>query len=786
MIRNLFKTAWRNIQRAKGLALINVSGLAIGMAGSALIFIWLQNEVSFDLFHANRDKLYQVYGLSSNVDGHPHEISVVSQPLGPYLAQNFPEVEASARIRDINSFLITVGDKRFAHTEGYFVDPDFLHMFSFPLAEGQLKNQLATNNSITITEELAKRLYGNEDPIGRTILIDNRDIFTVTGVLKDLPQNTEFNFEFLLPWSYAVKLGGGYVNDSWLSNNTLTFVQLKPHIDPASFNRKIKNISREQSGRNDIWTHFVFPLRLRHLYNEFENGAPVGGRISTVRVFGIVAIFILLIACINFMNLTTARSEKRAREVGIRKVAGAGRALLILQFIIESFLTALISGAIALVLVRLFLPLYDQLIQTPLQLPYKSFTFWMLAFGFILATSLLAGSYPAFYLSSFRPAGIFKKQFAKVKGTFSPRKILVVLQFTFAIMLIVCTLVIRKQVQFAEDRDNGYNNRNLIHVDFSGDIERNYELIRQELLSTGTAVSVSKNMVPISQDSWHSWALRWHNEIPADTNRTITLFSTDADLIRTAGLHLITGRDINIYQYPGDSNSVLLNETAVKMMGFKEPLGQIITEPYDHKSFQVVGVVSDYVMGLPYERIPPIVTEGPGAWFTTIHIRLNPDRSTSGNLESAERIFAKYNATYPFEYQFVDLEYTRKFESEQRTKTMVGLFAFLAIFISCLGLFGLSAYVAESRTKEIGVRKVLGASVEYNPTAFHRFFKTCRIVTPHRVSLCMVRDEPLVAGFRLPGTGWLDSFFGSRLACCLDCSLHRQHPINKGGYCRSG
>lgn len=710
MIKNYFKTAWRNLQRGKSFSLINVAGLAIGMAGAILILLWLQNEISFDKFHTYKDNLYQVYGLGSNVDGHQQEISVVSQPLGPFLKENYPEVEATTRVQDVSSFLFTVNNKSFTSIEGDFVDPSFLQMFTFPLVEGNINDQLKNVYSICITQSLAKKLFGNKDAIGKIIRIDSVDNFTVTGVLKDLPPNTEFDFEYLLPWDYLKKLD--WNNDSWQRNITPTFIQLKPNVNAAAFSDKIKNVTRNQTGRNNLWTHFIYPLSKWHLYSNFENGKPAGGRIDTVRVFGIIAIFILLIACINFMNLSTARSEQRAKEVGIRKVAGAGKSLLIGQFLVEAFITACIAGAIALLIVQLVLPSFDTLINTQLYIPYDNFYFWISAFGFIILTSLLAGSYPAFYLSSFKPISIFKKQFKKTQSAISPRKVLVVLQFIFAIILIVSTIVVRNQIQYAQDRDKGYSNNNLIQVNFVGDIDKNYSLIKQDMLNSGIALSVTKSMTGITDGGAHAWGYRWPNENPEDTNTTITLFSEDGDLVKTASMHLIEGRDIDINKYPADSFSVLLNETAVEIMGFKDPIGQIINNPFDKINWRVVGVVKDYVEGSPYEKIPPTIILGPGnSWFSTMHIRLNPGYSAADALAKAELIFKKYNPAYPFDYKFVDEEYAKKFNNEQRTKTMAGLFAALAIFISCLGLFGLSAFIAESRIKEIGVRKVLGATV---------------------------------------------------------------------------
>ncbi|HTS43454.1 MAG TPA: ABC transporter permease, partial [Puia sp.] len=431
MIRNYFKTAWRSLIAGKSFSLINITGLAIGMAGSILILLWLRNEISFDKFHANKNNLYEVYALTSNTDGHPRAVNATSQPLGPALKQNFPEIADFTRVWELRNWLLSANNKSLISTQGFIVDSSFLQMFSFPLIKGNITRQLRDSHGIIITQEMAKKLFGNEDPMGKIIKTENTDNFSVTGVLKNPPVNTRFQFDYLLSWAYRATQNDGYANETerWLSNNTSTFVLLKPNTDVSALNQKISDITRRYTGHNNVWTHFLFPLKKWHLYSEFENGKSVGGRIETVRVFGIIAAFILLIACINFINLSTARSEKRAKEVGIRKVVGAGKSLLIGQFITEAFLTACIAGVMALLIVQLVLPSFDLLISTQISIPYGNFYFWLYAFLFILFTSLLAGSYPAFYLSSFKPVSIFKQQFKRSNAAVTPRKVLVVLQF---------------------------------------------------------------------------------------------------------------------------------------------------------------------------------------------------------------------------------------------------------------------------------------------------------------------------------------------------------------------
>jgi putative ABC transport system permease protein len=706
MFNNFFKVAFRNIWRRKGISAINMIGLSIGMASAIIILLWIQNEMSYDRFHEKRDRIYEVWSRAS-FNGNPTTLNSTPKVLARALEIDLPEVEQATRVNWSSYQLLSTGDKRLT-VGGNIVDSNFLQVFSFPLIKGNPATSLKEMYSIVLTEKLAIRLFGkDEDAMGKIIRFNNTDNFTVTGILKDLPNNTRFNFEYLLPWSYLRK---NTDDGSWGNNNTETYVLLKPNASLASVEPKMKLFKEkyDDGAKKDKWEMFLYPISRWRLYSNFENGYETGGRISIVKLFGIIAAFILLIACINFMNLSTATSEKRAKEVGIRKVIGALKSSLISRFIGESILLAFIAGSIALMIVQLCLPGFNQLTDKNLFIPYGNPAFWLFTIGFIVFTGLLAGSYPAFFLSSFQPVKVLKGAFNKANALVTPRKVLVILQFTFAIVLIICTIIVKQQIDYAKDRESGYDKRNLIYLFLNNDIVKNYALIKNELLGSGAASSVTKTNSPLTARWDGGSGQEWEGKDPNDRTEFIE-YNEDGGLGATAGLTFIAGRDINTQQYPTDSLAIILNESALNVMKFKNPVGQSIKDM--GQQWHVVGVIKDFILESPYEPTKPMLIYGPKNWFNIIHIKLNNTNSTAQNLKTAEAIFGKYNPEYPFEYKFVDEEYARKFEDEKRTGTLAGLFAGLTIFISCLGLFGLATYMAEARIKEIGVRKVLGASV---------------------------------------------------------------------------
>jgi len=703
MIKNYIKIAWRNLLKSKGFTFINIVGLAVGMASAAIILFWIQDELNFDRFYDKQDRLYLAYNRSK-VEKEIWAWNTTPKPLAPTFRTSYPEIEDAVRTNNAK-YLFTVGDKHL-NVEGYHTDPGFLNMFSFPVINGNRKTALSGSSGIVITQKLALKLFGNDDPMGKVIKIDSNASFTVTALLKDIPSNTRFGkFEYLLPWSYlkTIKQDDNY----WGNNSVKTYVLVKPGVTEKAINAKVRDVTRKHSDTkdNDV---FLYPANRWHLYAKFENGVNTGGLISTVRIFAVIAAFILLIACINFMNLSTARSEKRAKEVGIRKVAGAPRELLIAQFIGESIFISFIAGVLAIIIVQLCLGSFNELTMKDLHIPYSSVSFWLITLGFILFTGIIAGSYPAFFLSSFKPVSVLKGTYKSANALISPRKVLVVTQFTFAIVLIICTIIIRMQIKHASDRETGYKKNNLVYTLMSGDIDKHYVSVRNEMISSGAVTSVTKTSSPITQQWSDGWGYNWRGKAP-EAKIDFDVYNVDGDFVKTMGIQIIAGREINTKTFPTDSSAMMVNESAAKAMGFKNPVGETIES--DGKKMKIVGMFKDFILGSPYEPARPMLVQGPAAWFAVIHYRFNNAHTTADNLKTIEQIFKKYNPDYPFEYNFVDEDYASKFRSEQRIGTLASLFAGLTIFISCLGLFGLATYMAQNRIKEIGVRKVLGASV---------------------------------------------------------------------------
>ena len=712
MFKNYFKTAWRSLWKNKIYSAINIVGLAIGMAACSIIMLFVLNEKSFDNFQTNN-----IYRLNEvqKYEGVSQKVALSMFPMGPTMQKEFPEIKNFTRINWAEKLQMVNGDKRIFLPITYIVDSTFLQLFNFKLLEGNKETVLQNPNSIVLTQSSAEKLFGNENPIGKTIINygDDTTNFIVTGVLENVPQNSQLQFDALYSFSTIYSKNPDMMN-SWGGNWLDTYFELAPNTNVVALENKFPAYLKKYMAKNDGWKSlelFLLPFKQVHAHAadivlDYLNYQKFNGKYTNT--FFATALVVLLIACINFMNLSTASSEKRAKEVGVRKVIGAGKKSLIGQFLAESFFITLISGLLAIIIVQLCLPAFNQLVQKQLFINYTSIYSWIAAIGFILFTAMLAGSYPAFFLSAFKPIAVLKGTFKKLNTSVTPRKVLVVLQFTFAIALIISSLIIEQQIKYAQQRETGYNKKNLGYVFIQGDIHKNYELIKNALLSSGVATSVSKTQAPLTQNWSSADGMKWQGKDP-NAKILFNLYTEDGDLVKTAGMQLVKGRDIDIKNFPSDSTACLISESAVKVMGFKNPIGQNIFG--NSVNWHVVGVIKDFILESPYEPIKPFMVKGPKDGSNVVYIRFNSTRTIAQNMATAEGIFKQYNAAYPFEFHFADEEYAQKFSDELLTETLVSIFASLIIFISCLGLFGLTTYVATSRIKEIGVRKVLGASI---------------------------------------------------------------------------
>jgi ABC-type antimicrobial peptide transport system permease subunit len=704
MIKNYLKTAWRNLVRNRLYSVINIGGLAIGMAVSFMLLLYVYNEFSFDKFNTNSDRLYEVLRNQPS-NGELMTGTATPIPLAPALIKDFPELDKVARTNGGYNVLINF------KTQGLKLrtmaaDPAFLDMFSFDFLYGNKKTALTDPSGIVLTESGAKALFGRMNPVGQVIKMNNKYPMKVSAVLKDNPANSSFNFKALISWQ-TLEAEQSYVRTSgWGNYSFTTYVMLKPGISPASVNSKIKYIVKRYDPINKENTMFLYPFVRLHLYSDFKNGINTGGRIDSVKLFLFLAIGILIIACINFMNLSTARSERRAREVGVRKAVGARRLALVQQFMGESLLMAFLSFLLALVLINLLIPYFNDIIDLNLKVPYGNIWAWAGALAVTIFTGLVAGSYPALFLSSFNPVKVLKGRIMATKATIRPRQALVVLQFTFAVCLILSSIFIYKQISYIKSRPVGYNRNGLIELPAEGAMYRRFENFRRDAINAGAITDGALTSMSIANNYSSTWGITWQGQLPGEDKLPIDQLVGTYHMVATFGLKLTEGRDFSV-AYPSDTVAIMLNQAAVKLMRFKQPLGQIVK--YQGRDCKVVGVVENFVWGSPYEPVKPAII-GFNDWKNNIALRLNPAKSISASIGIIQAIYKKYNPEYSFEYKFTDEEFSKKFYSEKLLGTMSALFTCLAIVISCLGLFGLASFSAEQRRKEIGIRKVLGAS----------------------------------------------------------------------------
>jgi ABC-type antimicrobial peptide transport system permease subunit len=712
MLKNYFKTAWRSLVNNKVYSALNIFGLAIGMAVALLIGLWVYYQFSYDRFLPGYESVYSAK-IRYTTNGETGVGPATPSPLADAIRKDIPGVQYVAHTDWMGPHSLVVGDKKL-YQSGAMAGSDFLNIFSYTLIKGNANDALREPYSIVLSQATAKALFGDADPINKKVRIDNSHDLNVTAVMKDVPENSTLQFSYVVPFSFY-ESSEDWVKQAatvWQNNSFQTFVSLKPNVSYKKIAIPIKDLIKKYNpeGYKSFKTEvFLQPMKDWHLYTDFKNGVAARGLIDYVKMFSIIGLLILLIACINFMNLSTARSEKRAREVGIRKAIGSQRRNLILQFLIESIAVTFIAFMISILLVQLALPSFNMLTKTNITIPWSNAYFWLIMLSYTLLTGLLSGSRPAFYLSGFQPVKILKGSIKTGKGAILSRKILVITQFTCSIALIISTIVVYQQIQHAKDRPVGYNINRLLFTDASNDLNRSYDALKNDILQSGAVSSVTRSSSPVTAIWSNSGIQQWSGQLPGETLGLATIGVCDADYFKTVGMNIKEGR--NFTGTTSDSLSVILNEAAVKRMRYKQPLNQVIIFSGSDQKLRVVGVVNDALMASPFAPAEPtIFTYAPG-WSNVITYRLSNAVSTQKAIAKLSGIFNKYNPSYPFQYHFANETYAAKFSMETLIGSLAGLFALLAVFISCLGLFGLAAYMAEQRTKEIGIRKVLGASI---------------------------------------------------------------------------
>jgi putative ABC transport system permease protein len=707
MFRNYLKVAFRNISKNKFSSLINIGGLAMGMAVAMLIGLWIFDELSFNQYHNNYDRIVKVMDHQGR-HGQKGTNDALPVPLGTTLRTTYgSDFKYVVMVRQTEEHVIAFGDKKFTQ-QGNYMQADAPDMFSLEMVYGN-RDGLKDPNSIILSNTLSKKLFGASNPLNQILQIDAKTNVKITGVFKDLPTNSEFRItSFIAPFDLA-----NFNKEDWGNYNMFIYAQLSPNVDITNVSFKIKNIlSDKNQGQEGTHSLFLQPMSKWHLFSAFENHVAVTSeQMKTIRLYGIIGVFVLLLACINFMNLSTARSEKRAKEVGIRKAVGSLRRQLVQQFYGESMLIAFFAFLLSLVFVQSIFPWFNASADKELHILWAQPLFWAVCFAFILITGLLAGSYPALYLSSFNPVKVLKGTFRAGKFTVAPRKVLVVVQFTISVALIIGTAIVYRQVQYAKDRPVGYSQAGLITMRVkSPDFRQKYEVLKTELNNTGVVAGMASSNYPITDTRGWNGGFSWEGKPAIDGQSFNTIFVSQ-EYGKTVGWEIVQGRDFSI-ELTSDSAGIILNESAVKSAGLKNPVGQVVkweTEWREGRYYKIIGVVKDMVKGSPFKpTFPSVIFLGSGDW---LFIKVNPNTNIHSALSKIETGFKKVVSSVPFDYKFVEEEYGLKFAEEERTGKLAAFFAILAIFISCLGLFGLASFVAEQRVKEIGVRKVLGASV---------------------------------------------------------------------------
>jgi hypothetical protein len=724
MIRNYFRIAWRNLVKNRISSFINVSGLAVGMAVAILISLWIYDELSFNKYHQNYNRIAQIMTRGSDPERGPYVNNSVQYPLATELQNRYKDnFSHLIRASSVQDYILSEGDKKLS-AKGQFMDAGAPEMFTFKMVEGNW-NALNDPYSILLSASVAKALFGDADPMGKVVMMSNKTTVKVTGVYEDLPVNSQFHaVKFFSPWNLW-EIQNDWIKKAvhdWDNHFLKIYAEIKPGLSFESVYDNIKhveleNIKKLENEKEAIARDprvFLLPMSDWHLHAIDRKAVIDDKPVRLVWMVAIIGVFVLLLACINFVNLSTARSEKRAKEVGIRKTMGSMRLQLMVQFFAESFLVVIIAFCLSCLLAQLILPWFNHLSAKEMRIPWSNFYFWLFSICFIFITGLLAGSYPALYLSSFEPVNVLKGKFRVGRLAALPRKTLVVMQFTVSVALIISTIVVYRQIQFAKDRPVGYDREGLIMLDMrSDDFFGKYDLFRSELLNTGVVSNVSESMGKLTEVVSGNNGFDWKGRDP-NKNESFGTLAVTHEHGNTVGWQFIAGRDFS-RSFTGDSSGVVINEAAAKYMELPNPVGETITWKWgDNKpvAYTILGVIKDMVMRSPYEPVEPTMffIKPLNGGVSCINIKVKAGVAMSKALPKIEAVFKKLIPMVPFDYQFVDEDYASKFAAEERIGKLAGFFTILALFISCLGLFGLASFVAEQRTKEVSIRKVLGAS----------------------------------------------------------------------------
>jgi len=719
MLKNYFKTAWRSLLKNKGYSFLNIFGLAIGIACAGLIFLGIEDEKIFDNANVKKDRLYELE-INMPSGGNNFTTSSTPRPMGSAMKAEVPGIANTARYSDNDQrLLFNLGDESL-YAAGHYTDASLFSMFTFHFVQGNAKNPFPQLYSLVVTQSAAKKLFGEEkNVVGKTVRIDNKQDYVISGVVKDMPQNSTLQFEWLAPYQIISNelLTKAGLNDAtdWRSYGPLTYIELDKNANPADINKQLKDFIQRKAADQKSEA-FLFPMKDWRLYKEFANGKPTGGgRIKQVRMLSAIAWIILLIACINFMNLATASSQKRAREVGVRKVLGAGKEKLVAQFMGEAFFMSLIATLFAIIIIAVSLPAFNMLMQKQLVLNIAN-PFHIISLLIIAAVcGLIAGSYPSLYLSSFNPVSVLKGLKIKTGSASSIRKGLVIVQFVVSVVFIISTMIVYMQIQHVKNRNLGFNKNNLIEINPEHDISKIFPLIKDDLLRTGViqdaALTDHETLYGGDTDNRFKWQEKLSgNEID------IAHRNVSPEFIAVSGMQIIDGRDFN-QNASSENSNVIINESMAEMMGKESAVGKIIQSPRGNPegvftNMKIVGVVKDYLYGNIYGKASPLIIFcKPPEYQNFLYVKIKANSHVEQALAKIKEVMKKDNAAYPLEYKFVDDQFNQMFQNETLISKVSGIFAALAIIISCLGLFGLAAYTAEQRTKEIGVRKVLGASV---------------------------------------------------------------------------